>query len=158
MRKIILVVSLIIWSCFVLIFPAALIFINEYFALPQYELPAGNFLGLLMILVAFAITLYAVISFLTVGRGTPVPVDPPRKLVITGLYKYTRNPIYLAYFLLFLGYFLAFGTVLLLGYFLSCTIFFYFYVVYHEEPVLKKRFGQEYEDYLRKVPRWFPKI
>ena len=98
--------------------------------------------------------LHSTFLFFSLGKGTPVPVEPPKKLVIKGLYKYTRNPIYIAYFLIFLGEFLLFGHILLFLYLLLAVIFFHTLVIYHEEPILKKRFGKSYHKYMEKVPRW----
>ncbi len=97
-------------------------------------------------------------SFTFQGRGTPAPIDPPKELVTTGLYRYVRNPIYLGVLTLIIGYFLWFKTIWMLGYavvaFLGCHLF----VTLYEEPALKRKFGAAYENYCRSVPRWIPKF
>ena len=97
-------------------------------------------------------------DFVVKGGGTPVPVDPPRELVVSGFYRYVRNPIYVGAFLIFLGYFLWFGTWALLMYVVFSFIGAHLYVVLYEEPNLKRKFGRQYEEYLERVPRWLPKL
>jgi len=97
-------------------------------------------------------------DFTIKGRGTPAPIDPPKELVITGFYRYLRNPIYVGVLLIFLGHFLWFGYVVLLIYTVSAFIGVHSFVVWYEEPILKKKFGAVYTEYLKRVPRWFPKF
>jgi protein-S-isoprenylcysteine O-methyltransferase Ste14 len=92
------------------------------------------------------------------GRGTPVPMDPPKKLVVTGFYRYVRNPIYVGVLLIFLGHFLWFGYWALLTYTMLAFIGVHFFVILYEEPTLKRKFGAAYEDYLNRVPRWIPRF
>jgi len=92
--------------------------------------------------------------FIKIGGGTPAPIEPPKELVIKGIYRFTRNPIYIGYFLILLGEFFIFGYLLLLFYFIAMLVFMQIYVVYIEEPKLKKRFGEAYKDYMKNVPRW----
>ena len=90
------------------------------------------------------------------GRGTPLPTDPPRELVVSGLYRHVRNPIYVSVILILLGHFLWFGYWSLLVYAGLAFVGTHLFVILYEEPGLRKRFGAAYEDYLSKVPRWFP--
>lgn len=92
------------------------------------------------------------------GHGTPVPTDPPKELVVTGPYRYVRNPIYVGVLGIFLGHFLRFGYWALLLYMIFAFIGVHVFVVFYEEPTLKRKFGAAYEEYLRRVPRWIPKI
>jgi protein-S-isoprenylcysteine O-methyltransferase Ste14 len=92
------------------------------------------------------------------GSGTPVPMDPPKELVVTGPYRYVRNPIYVGVVLIFLGHFSWFGYWALLLYTVLAFIGVHFFVVLYEEPTLKTKFGAAYEDYRRKVPRWIPRF
>jgi len=95
--------------------------------------------------------------FVVRGRGTPLPLDPPTKLVAIGPYKYVRNPIHIAWVSLFigLGLYLRSPSILLfaLAFFATC----YVYVLWVEEPSLKKRFRTEYEEYCKVVPRYVPR-
>lgn len=91
------------------------------------------------------------------GHGTPAHLDPPKLLLITGPYRYVRNPIYLGSLLVQLGTILWFGSVLLILYFLFAMIAFHILIVFFEEPILQKMFGAAYNEYVKKVPRWIPK-
>ena len=97
-------------------------------------------------------------DFLAKGGGTPAPVEPPRELVVAGLYKYVRNPMYVGVLLMIIGHFLWFGYWNLLIYAAVVFIAFNTFVAFYEEPNLKTRFGTTYEDYLKRVPRWIPRI
>jgi protein-S-isoprenylcysteine O-methyltransferase Ste14 len=95
-------------------------------------------------------------DFTYTGRGTPLPTDPPKELVVSGLYRHVRNPIYVSVILILLGHFLWFGYLLLLVYAGLALVGTHLFVIFYEEPSLRKRFGATYEDYLIKVPRWIP--
>jgi protein-S-isoprenylcysteine O-methyltransferase Ste14 len=97
-------------------------------------------------------------DFTLKGRGTPVPSDPPKELVISGFYRYVRNPIYVGVLSIFLGHFLWFGYWALLIYTVLAFIGVHIFIVLYEEPTLKRNFGASYEDYLKRVPRWIPKF
>jgi protein-S-isoprenylcysteine O-methyltransferase Ste14 len=92
------------------------------------------------------------------GLGTPAPVAPTRKLIVTGLYRYVRNPMYIAVVAVILGQALLFGDERLLGYgalfWLACHVF----VVTYEEPTLRRTFGLEYEAFRANVRRWIPRL
>lgn len=95
--------------------------------------------------------------FATRGQGTPAPIDPPKKLVRRGLYKWVRNPMYLAIFTVLTGeiVFLRSGHIAVYFVCLACAI--HVLVAMVEEEALRRRFGAMYEDYRRDVPRWFPR-
>ena len=97
-------------------------------------------------------------DFLVKGKGTPAPIDPPKELVVSGLYKYVRNPMYVGILLVILGHFLWFGFWNLLIYAAVVFAAFSAFVIFYEEPTLKRNFGAAYEDYLKEVPRWIPKF
>jgi protein-S-isoprenylcysteine O-methyltransferase Ste14 len=92
------------------------------------------------------------------GLGTPAPIAPPQKLVVTGLYRYVRNPIYIAVVAVILGQALLFGDLRLLGYGALLWLFFHAWVVMIEEPSLKQTFDAEYERFRSNVPRWIPRL
>jgi protein-S-isoprenylcysteine O-methyltransferase Ste14 len=92
------------------------------------------------------------------GLGTPAPIAPTQKLVVTGLYRYVRNPIYIAVVAVILGQALLFGDWRLLWYGALLWLFFHFWVVMIEEPTLKQTFGAEYESFRTNVPRWIPRL
>ncbi len=109
-------------------------------------------------LIGVATLLWYSWDFLVKGRGTPAPIDPPKELVVSGLYNYVRNPMYVGVFLVIIGHFLWFGFWNLLVYAVVASIAFHSSVTFYEEPNLKERFGPAYEDYFKKVPRWIRKL
>jgi protein-S-isoprenylcysteine O-methyltransferase Ste14 len=92
------------------------------------------------------------------GIGTPAPVFPTRHLVITGLYRYIRNPIYVAVVSTILGQGLIFGNVRLLEYGGLVWLFFHLVVLIYEEPTLTASFGSDYAAFCTGVPRWIPRL
>jgi protein-S-isoprenylcysteine O-methyltransferase Ste14 len=90
------------------------------------------------------------------GLGTPAPIFPTQHLVISGLYRYVRNPMYVAVVSAIFGQALIFADVRLLKYGSLVWLLMHFFVVFYEEPKLTKSFGAEYQTYRRKVPRWIP--
>lgn len=138
------------------ILPYLFILLNNFLGFPRFVNPTLQVLGGLIIFGVLLTDLYLFFLFKFWGKGTPVPIEPTKKLIYKGLYKYLRNPMYLGHLLIFLGEFLLFGYLTLLGYLVLAAIAFHLLVVTWEEPALKKRFGTEYENYLKKVPRWFP--
>jgi protein-S-isoprenylcysteine O-methyltransferase Ste14 len=93
-------------------------------------------------------------AFALQGQGTPAPNAPPRQLVAAGPYHYSRNPMYVASWVIVLGHLLWFQSWPLAAYLLLVTLFFYFGVRYFEEPRLRSRFGEPYAQYCRTTPRW----
>jgi len=92
------------------------------------------------------------------GLGTPAPIAPTQKLVVTGLYRYARNPIYIAVVAVIFGQALLFGDWRLLWYGALLWLFFHIFVVIYEEPTLKQTFDLEYEAFRANVPRWIPRL
>lgn len=96
-------------------------------------------------------------DFATVGRGTPIPFDPPTSLVRRGLYRYTRNPMYIAVLMVILGWTVSYSSAVMLAYAAIIFLCFHLMVVLYEEPRLRTLFGQPYLDYCAQVGRWLPK-
>jgi protein-S-isoprenylcysteine O-methyltransferase Ste14 len=92
------------------------------------------------------------------GVGTPAPVFPTRHLVVSGLYRYVRNPMYVAVVFTILGQGLVLGNVRVLAYGGMVWLLFHLFVVIYEEPVLRASFSAEYVSFCAKVPRWIPRI
>ena len=92
------------------------------------------------------------------GLGTPAPVFPTRHLVVSGLYRYVRNPMYLAVVSTILGQGLTFGNVTLLEYGGLVWLLFHLFVVVYEEPTLTASFGSDYKLFCTEVPRWIPRF
>ena len=92
------------------------------------------------------------------GLGTPAPIAPTQKLVVTGLYRYVRNPIYIAVVAVIFGQALLFDDSRLLWYGALLGLFFHVFVVLYEEPTLEQTFGTENESFRTNVPRWIPRL
>lgn len=92
------------------------------------------------------------------GRGTPAPVLPPEHLVVTGLYRYVRNPMYVGVLAVIFGQGLFFGYVQVLEYGALVWLGFFLFVIAYEEPTLRHTFGAEYERFCANVPRWMPRL
>jgi protein-S-isoprenylcysteine O-methyltransferase Ste14 len=98
--------------------------------------------------------LWCIRDFYVAGKGTLAPWSPPEKLVQVGLYRFTRNPMYICGVLTLLGWAVAFCSWFLLIYTLLVVIGFSLRVVRYEEPTLASQFGKEWEEYASRVPRW----
>ena len=125
---------------------------------PHVETGYLAYLALPLWCIGGIVLLWSFWNFLKEGHGTPAPVDPPTELVIAGFYRYVRNPMYIGILAAILGHFLWFGYWYLLVYAIVVFLAFQTFVTFYEEPTLKRKFGAVYEDYLRKVPRWIPRV
>ena len=103
-----------------------------------------------------AIYTWCVWDFAAFGRGTPAPIDAPKRLVVRGLYRYTRNPMYVGVLTVLLGWAFLFQATTVLVYAICVGIFFHLFVVLYEERRLARQFGAEYHNYCRSVGRWLP--
>jgi protein-S-isoprenylcysteine O-methyltransferase Ste14 len=125
-----------------------------------YPIDIGIFryTGWIFIVLGSTAILWCYGLFFFIGKGTSWPFDPPRKLVITGLYRYVRNPMEGSYLLILFGEVLLFESSAIAIYLL--LIFFYLHIrqIFIEEPALRRRFGQQYERYWKSVPRWIPSL
>jgi protein-S-isoprenylcysteine O-methyltransferase Ste14 len=113
--------------------------------------------GLFLMAAGFTIYLICAWDFTVHGKGTPAPIDPPKVLVARGLYKFTRNPMYVGVVTMIVGEAVFFESGNILLYSLVVSLAFHLRVIYYEEPTLRRLFGQSYEEYCRSVPRWFLK-
>lgn len=111
--------------------------------------------GLIPLIVGFLALIWCVRDFYVAGKGTLAPWAPPVRVVVVGLYRYTRNPMYVAVTLILLGWAVAFWSRSLLIYCISVVIAFHLRVVFGEEPWLARTHGEEWERYAKRVPRWF---
>jgi protein-S-isoprenylcysteine O-methyltransferase Ste14 len=128
------------------------------FAPALFSVFSFRILGALMIAGGLPILLDSFARFAIQGLGTPAPIAPPQRLVVTGLYRWVRNPMYVAVSLLIFGQGLLFGSVRLLEYGLLVWLAFFAFVVLYEEPALSRKFGKEYEEYCVQVSRWIPRL
>ena len=115
-------------------------------------------LGAATIAAGLALLLPAFIRFAVDGRGTPAPVAPTERLVVTGAYRYVRNPMYLGVAALIVGQGLLLGQAVLLAYAAIFVVVVTAFVHSYEEPTLARKFGQQYETYRSAVPRWRPRL
>ena len=118
---------------------------------PVYTLAGGVLLA-----VGGAVYLWCLWDFASTGRATPAPIDPPKHLVVRGLYRYTRNPMYVGVVGMIFGWALSFRALPIAIYGLSVAAFFHLFVVFYEEPHLRRAFGSSYEEYCLRVSRWLP--
>jgi protein-S-isoprenylcysteine O-methyltransferase Ste14 len=105
-----------------------------------------------------ALVLWCVLTFVFLGRGTPAPFDPPRRLVVRGPYRFVRNPMYVGAGLVLLGAALFYRSLALLGYCAAFLLVVQAFVVFYEEPTLRRTFAADYEAYCRQVRRWLPRF
>jgi protein-S-isoprenylcysteine O-methyltransferase Ste14 len=115
-------------------------------------------LGLALIVAGIACLLEAFARFVLEGLGTPAPVAPPEHLVVGGLYRHVRNPMYLAVGATIVGQALFLGRPILFAYAAVFAAAVAAFVRLFEEPTLTQQFGVEYEEYRRAVPRWLPRL
>jgi protein-S-isoprenylcysteine O-methyltransferase Ste14 len=118
---------------------------------------AGRWLGGLLIVAGAAMVVECFARFALEGRGTPAPVAPTESLVVSGLYRHVRNPMYVGVVAAIAGQGLLFGSLALLEYAALVWLAFFAFVMLYEEPYLRRRFGSAYEDYRAHVPRWWPR-
>jgi len=113
--------------------------------------------GIALLFIGFLLLLWCVRDFYVSGKGTLAPWDPPKRLVLVGLYRYVRNPMYVAVLTLVAGWSLAFGSVWLGLYLCLLAVAFHLRVLRYEEPWLSRQFGADWEAYSKAVPRWLPR-
>ena len=115
-------------------------------------------LGVVLIAAGALALLDSFVRFAFQGLGTPAPVFPTRRLVITGLYRHVRNPMYVAVVAVILGQSLLFGNARVLGYGALVWLGFHLFVLVYEEPTLRATYSAEYEQFCSGVPRWIPRL
>ena len=120
------------------------------------DLPLGGFrlAGLALLSVGLLILGWCVRDFYVLGRRTLAPWDPPRALVVRGLYRYSRNPMYVGVLCIVAGWALGFQSIPLALYVVSLAILFHVRVILAEEPFLARTHGAAWEQYAARVPRW----
>ena len=108
----------------------------------------------------FAVALRCVWDFGWTGRGTPAPIAPPQRLVVVGFYRYVRNPMYVGFAAGWIGLWVIFGhaNVAAIAAVAAVALGVDLFVIFYEEPTLKGKFGEQYEEYRRNVRRWWPRL
>jgi len=112
-------------------------------------------LPMLLFSAGLLVALRCAMDFVFHGQGTPAPIDSPKELVVQGLYRYTRNPMYLGILMVLFSEAWAFWCGAQLLYAIVLWICFHLFVVFYEEPDLLRRFGDPYRQYRASVPRWW---
>ena len=125
-------------------------------SLPAYWIPV-RVIGAGLIVLGAAVLIQSFARFVNDGLGTPAPIAPPRHLVVTGLYRYVRNPMYVALFAAIAGQALLLGQVVLVWYGLAVAVACVLFVRGYEERTLAAQFGPQYAEYKRNVPGWWPR-
>ncbi|HEY7349201.1 MAG TPA: isoprenylcysteine carboxylmethyltransferase family protein [Ktedonobacterales bacterium] len=115
-------------------------------------------LGMLPFLIGVGIYLWCAWHFTFAGQGTPAPIDPPKHLVARGPYRVVRNPMYVGVLTALLGEALLFHSLSLVIYAALVFVAVHLFVVFYEEPRLRRQFGASYQDYCAQVPRWIPRL
>ena len=124
---------------------------------PLLSVSAFRALGGILIAIGVVGLLDSVARFAWQGLGTPAPVFPTRHLVVSGLYRHVRNPMYVAVASTILGQGFLFGNVRVLEYGAVVWVLFHLFVLAYEEPTLRASFGDEYKNFCAEVPRWIPR-
>lgn len=115
-------------------------------------------IGAVLIVLGAGVVIESFARFALEGLGTPAPLAPTQRLVVRGLYRYVRNPIYIADTAIIAGQSLLLGRLWLLLYAVAFLIVTAAFVRWYEEPTLSRQFGDEYEAYRRAVPGWLPRL
>jgi len=126
---------------------------------PLTSNPALRWLSFGLIAIGIAIYLHTAFwGFALRGLGTPAPIAPPSKLVVEGLHRYVRNPMYIGVLLIVIGQAVLFQSRVLAEYAALFWLAAHVFVLLYEEPALERKFGEEYREYRRRVPRWIPRL
>lgn len=141
---------------FLLVFlPARIV---EWSGLPAPDHFGGwQIVGVTLASAGAVLAVSCILTFVFVGRGTPLPLDPPRQLVVRGPYRFIRNPMYLGATAALLGAAVYYWSAALFGYAVVFLVAMHLFVLAYEEPALRTTFGREYEEYCRRVGRWWPR-
>ncbi|HSA93126.1 MAG TPA: isoprenylcysteine carboxylmethyltransferase family protein [Terriglobales bacterium] len=124
----------------------------------DFDLGPLRYLGLLLMAVGAAFYFRCAFDFAGKGKGTPAPIDAPKFLVTSNLYQMVRNPMYVGVITLVVGEGVMYQSFPVLRYAALVWLAFHLFVLLYEEPTLRDKFGADYEEYCRRVPRWIPKL
>src|SRR5271167_2917352 len=119
-----------------------------------------RWLAALPSVLGFAVALRCIWDFGWTGRGTPAPVAPPKRLVVVGFYRYVRNPMYEGFAGGWIGLWVVFGQAdpVAIAAVVAVALAVHLFIVFYEEPTLRRKFGAAYEEYCRNVDRWWPRV
>lgn len=134
--------------------PFVFVSLNVSLSLPVLDNTVVKSTGLVLGVIGILVATHSYILFPKIGKGSPIPTNPAKILIERGLYQYSRNPIYISHLLLIFAGTFFLGYTTLFAYTFLCFIGYNWYITYIEEPELKKRFGNSYSEYCKRVPRW----
>ena len=132
--------------------------LTDRYHLPLSTVPGFVPAGSILVTVAVALLIHSFARFALEGLGTPAPVAPTEKLVVGGIYRHVRNPMYVAVLSIILGQALLFSSGAVVAYGVIVGAAMASFVKLYEEPTLARRYGAEYEAYRRAVPGWLPRL
>ncbi len=115
-------------------------------------------MGIVLIILGIVGHVSCSYNFIVDAQGTPIFMDPKKRLMVKGLYGYVRNPMYISFYLVVLGEALFFQSLQMFFYLAALMVWFHCIVIFYEEKVLRYHFGGEYEKYCRSVGRWIPRL
>ena len=146
----------------------ALFFALWFWLLPNWlgfqsdmnHIPRWRWLAAIPSIAGFAVALRCIWDFGWTGRGTPAPFAPPQRLVVVGFYRYVRNPMYVGFFVGWIGLWIIFGRASLSAIIVSLLVIFGvdLFIRFYEEPTLRRLFGAGYDLYCKNVRRWLPRL
>jgi protein-S-isoprenylcysteine O-methyltransferase Ste14 len=128
------------------------------FHLFPLEIGVFRYIGLAPIILGIVMMMGFIWVWILSGTGSILQLDLPKELIVRGSYRFVRNPMYVGFFLILFGEILLFKSSTLLLYLLTFFLFLHMLVVFVEEPMLKHKFGESYEQYCKLVPRWVPRL
>jgi protein-S-isoprenylcysteine O-methyltransferase Ste14 len=154
-------IKTLIWSVFV---PGTVTLVVPYLLLSSranyldFEFSYLRLLGFLPIVAGVVLYVWCAWDFTFTGKGTPAPFDPPKELVVKGPYRYVRNPMYVFVGLALAGEAIVFKSMRVLIFAVAALGFLHVWVLVYEEPTLRRKFGEAYKHYCRRVSRWLPRV
>ena len=125
---------------------------------PFFGWAPSRWIGGALVILPIPPLLDFLVRFVREGHGTPAPFAPPRRLVVSGSFRYVRNPAYLCAVSMIAGQGLLLGSTSVLVYAAVVALAFHLFVILYEEPTLRETFAAEYMTYCREVPRWIPRL
>jgi protein-S-isoprenylcysteine O-methyltransferase Ste14 len=146
---------------FTILVPGFVLVGAPYLLLGGFPAPGRGplaWLGLLCVVIGASIYFRCAWEFAVRGLGTPAPIAPTKFLVVSGLHRYVRNPMYIGVMLVIWGEAALFHSAVLAVYAVMVCIPVHLFVIFYEEPTLRRQFGEQYEEYRRAVPRWIPRF
>jgi protein-S-isoprenylcysteine O-methyltransferase Ste14 len=125
---------------------------------PPTPIAPWRYLGIVMIVAGFIPLADSIIRFVREGRGTPEPLHPTETLVVTGLYRYVRNPMYVGVITMIFGEAVFLANRHIAEYGAIAWVIMHLFVLFYEEPTLRRRYGADYDAFCRRVGRWIPRL